>query len=426
MSNQTTPKICDEYFKYLEKYKKEYGDNTCVFMQIGSFYEIYNIKERISNLNEVAGLLNIQVTKKNKNIDTVDSSNPYMAGFPKVAISKFLSILLDNGYTVVVIDQEQTKSVLGKIKRFVSGIYSPSIRPSDMIGDENNLASVFVEMYSSGISYSFLNFNMSTNTFDVYERNIEIEGNEKIKTIVQSMFDDLYRIIIRYNIKELIVNIIKEPDVEENRLDKEYMCEYFNLFDSVIHWNVIEKEDKVSEKYKLYTQYKKIDFQNEYLKKVYKHVNFGLLDPIEFFDLEMYQTSIINIIYLLNFISRHDEKYIEAIAQPKITNEVSHLILEMNTLQQLNIIPDKSSHKFGSLFNVINKTQTAIGKRGLKSLLCKPFKDVSVIKKRYNLSKNIEEYINKNKKNHLEKYLSEICDFERLHRTRILQFAFNI
>ena len=420
-------KIGDEYFDYYLKYQKEYGENICIFMQIGSFYEMQMVKnenENIGNIDEIARILNIQVTKRNKSIDKVDRSNPYMAGFPKIAISKFLPILLDNGYTVILIDQDQ--KVNNKvINRTVSGIYSPSIRPLEynITTDDNNLASIFVELYPNGISYSFLNINMTTNTFDIYEQNIELNEIDKLRGLIQTMLDDIYRIKIRYNLKELIINIISEIEIPENLTDtilnKEYLYQYFDLSNGVVHWSCINKLDK-SEEYKEYTQCKKINFQNEFLKRVYKHVNFGLLEPIESFDLEFYQTSIMNIIYSINFISRHDQKYIEGLAIPKITNEFSHLILEMNTLQQLNIIPDKSNHKFGSLFNVINKTQTAIGKRGLKNLLCKPYKDYDTINQKYLLSKSVEDFMSRDK-NKLEKILGEISDFERLHRKLTLK-----
>ena len=45
MSNKSS--ILNDYYKYTSDYKKEYGENTVVFMQVGSFYEIYGIKENV-------------------------------------------------------------------------------------------------------------------------------------------------------------------------------------------------------------------------------------------------------------------------------------------------------------------------------------------------------------------------------------------
>ena len=74
-------------------------------------------------------------------------------------------------------------------------------------------------------------------------------------------------------------------------------------------------------------------------------------------------------------MSKHDLKYISTLNIPNIVNESNHLILELDTLSQLNI--DKG------VFNIINHTKTVIGKRYLHSLLCKPFKNPKEIEERY-------------------------------------------
>ena len=35
--------LLDQYLKYCEQYELEYGDKTAVFMEVGSFMEIYGI-----------------------------------------------------------------------------------------------------------------------------------------------------------------------------------------------------------------------------------------------------------------------------------------------------------------------------------------------------------------------------------------------
>ena len=98
--------IHDEYLFYQEKYEKKYGKNkTIVFMQVGSFHEAYGTDTRGYNLTEISELLNIILTKKDKKIKQVNEKNPYMLGFPSVALSKYLKVLIDNGFTVVIIDQ---------------------------------------------------------------------------------------------------------------------------------------------------------------------------------------------------------------------------------------------------------------------------------------------------------------------------------
>lgn len=411
---QINKTIADDYFEYYNKYTEEYGEKTCIMMQIGSFYEmqmINNENEKIGNLQEVCSLLNIQITKKNKSVEGVDRSNPYFAGFPKHSITKFLPILLDNNYTVVLIEQSESK-VGNKQKRYVSGIYSPGIRPLDIINDDSekvdtsNLTSILIELNTGikkSVVYSICNINMSTNIFDVYEAGYDIINNNMG---YESLLDEIYRILIRYGSKEIIFNIICKDIPKQFR--KEFLTEYFDLYNKSIHWNFINEDD--IDGYSRYKEYSKIDYQNVFLRRVYKNINFGLLEPLEYLELEYLQCTSLNCIYILQFISRHDIKYIENICKPKIINEYNYLTLELNTIGQLNILPtDNNNNKYASLYNVINKTKTSIGRRGLKNLLCKPYKLKEEILKRYRLSELLDRYT-KNKE--LEKLLLEINDFK--------------
>ena len=102
--------LIDDYINYQLKYQSKYGDKTVILMQVGSFFEAYaidNDKEKINidNLNQICDLMNIQISRKNKNIIENSRSNPLMAGFPLFAIEKFIQILMNHGYTVVLIEQ---------------------------------------------------------------------------------------------------------------------------------------------------------------------------------------------------------------------------------------------------------------------------------------------------------------------------------
>lgn len=407
-------KIVDEYLNYYTTYSKEYGEKTCILLNVGSFYEMEMVKnevESIGNLDEVCEILNIQMTKKNKSIETVDRNNPYFAGFPTHSLPKFLPILLDNGYTVVVIDQEEGNQT-GRKKRKVSGIYSPSIQPLNLEdksgGDGNSLLSILLEIYNETITYSVININITTNTVDLYS------GGQSCGN-VESVLDDIYRMSLRYNVKEMLIRIVNLANSGKipKQFSKTYMSEYFDVNDTSIQWQFLSKELKESKEFVEYLELNKVDHQNKYLRKIYQHVSFGLLEPVEYFELARNQSDVINLIYTLQFIAKHDEKYVKNIGVPNIVHEYDYLLLEMNTLQQLNVLPSKvTNSRYGSLFSVINKTKTTIGRRGLKKLLSKPFKDIRQIQERYELSDALEAFKESDLPN---------CDFERLHRKMGLQ-----
>ena len=55
------------YFKIQELFDKKYGENALVLMEIGTFFEVYEVnneKEKIGKAKEIAELLNIQLTRK--------------------------------------------------------------------------------------------------------------------------------------------------------------------------------------------------------------------------------------------------------------------------------------------------------------------------------------------------------------------------
>src|SRR5437879_1689522 len=103
MSNTS---ITNEYLNYYENYCKKYGvDRTLVLMQVGSFYESYATEKRGPNLHDVANTINVVCTRRDKSIPEINEKNPYMMGFPMISAQKYINMLINNGYTLVMVDQ---------------------------------------------------------------------------------------------------------------------------------------------------------------------------------------------------------------------------------------------------------------------------------------------------------------------------------
>ena len=90
--------ILKEYIELHDKYKKKYGENTVVLMEVGSFFELYAVINDEVNIGPdiyhiCQNILQIAVTKRNKKIQEVNFSNYLQGGFPNVAIQKFENIL---------------------------------------------------------------------------------------------------------------------------------------------------------------------------------------------------------------------------------------------------------------------------------------------------------------------------------------------
>ncbi|MFO0006156.1 MAG: DNA mismatch repair protein, partial [bacterium] len=94
-----------EYEEYVTKYVSEFGKNTVVLYRCGGFYEIYSIDDGLVDMKNICDLLNIQMSRRNKSILEVNRVNTLMAGFPAHALQKFVNILVDENFTVVIVDQ---------------------------------------------------------------------------------------------------------------------------------------------------------------------------------------------------------------------------------------------------------------------------------------------------------------------------------
>ena len=73
--------IIDDYLELQQKYEKQYGPHTVVLMEVGSFYELYGVNNRehnIGKVEEIASLLDVQMTRKNKKILENSFKNPLL------------------------------------------------------------------------------------------------------------------------------------------------------------------------------------------------------------------------------------------------------------------------------------------------------------------------------------------------------------
>jgi DNA mismatch repair ATPase MutS len=136
-----TKNIHSIYLDMQEQYTNRYGEKTLVLMQIGGFHEAYGTKTRGHDLFKIGSMLNMICTKKNKEIDEISEECPYMLGFPSIAKHKYIKILVDNGFTVIIVDQTSPPP---KPKREVTGIYSPGTY-IDTTADTNYMISFFIE-----------------------------------------------------------------------------------------------------------------------------------------------------------------------------------------------------------------------------------------------------------------------------------------
>jgi DNA mismatch repair protein MutS len=412
--------ITDEYIGYHEKYEKIYGKNrSIVLMQVGSFHEAYATDCRGPNLFTISDILNIVCTRKDKSQNEISEKNPYMLGFPSVSLSKFLKILIDCKYTVIVIDQTTPPP---NPLREVTGVYSPSTFIENTSSEDNKyLMIIYIEINQSinttnknNISIGMSCIDVSTGFINYYETHGTglIDENEAIEECQRyyHFFRPVELIIYEINNKEL------EKDINKQEINnKQTENKILNKLDIIPNQTLFFYR-------KINPSYTKLSYQNMMFKKVYTNTD-NLISPIENLELEKYPYAIISLIIGLDYIHQHNNNLLKELHIPQYFNEHKYMILGNNAQYQLNIVDyynyEIINTKYQSLNDVINSCCTPMGKRKLKMRLCSPFTNINTIQNYYDIT---EKILVNNFDNSIRDNLKGILDIERLLRKIVIKY----
>ncbi len=371
--------LTEAYFKIQEAVEEKYGGDSIVFMEIGTFFEVYEVNneiEQIGKAKEVAELLNIQLTRKNKNIIENDRKNPLMAGVPAVSFEKHLSrILQKEKYTIVIIKQV---GLPPKVKRVVESIISPGTNFDYVVSsDENYITSIFIDKIKQNYLVGFSSIDVTTG---------KCYYNEVYGTSEDAMFglDEVFNYLIVNRSSEVIVTFL------DKEINQKEILDYLELSHKPHHIN---------------TSREKIAYQNELFKSVFEIES--LLSPIEEMDMEHFPLASESLAVLIDFVIEHDSQIVQKLSRPVKLDITKYLYLGNSALEQLNIV----SKSAPSVLNIIDFTATAMGRRLLKERLSHPIKDKDELNRRYKLSKDLFDYVQV-----IQESLSQIYDIERLSR----------
>ena len=379
--------IVDDYFNYYKKYKKIYGNKTVILMQVGSFFELYETtkSDSITNIKNVAELLNIHVTRRSKD-------EAFMAGFPEFSLTKYIQLLVDYKYIVVLIEQTTPPP---HPKREVTEIFSPSTYIEGIKKSDNNfILSIYLE---KSIYKEKNNYMLSLSLIDYSTGTTKIFQNQFLNSNIQVVYENMYRHLESYNPSEILFYYVCLNDFEERFIKS-------NLDNDSRLLHIYNKEPN--------KEFFKASYQNDFLNKIYKIES--MLNPIEYLYLEYYQYAIVSLILLINFTENHNNNIIKNLNYPEIINENNNLILYNDAMYQLNILHHHKQGKINSLYDILNQyNYTSIGKRLLKERLLHPNTNIQKLNKYY---ETIESCLNMTYITNCNNILKEIVDIERLQR----------
>jgi DNA mismatch repair protein MutS len=368
------------YFELQRLFEKKYGSNALVLMEVGTFFEVYEVnndEEKIGKAKEISEILNIQLTRKNKNILENSVENPLMAGVPAVSFDKHLArIVSEQKYTIAVVKQ---RGVPPNVSRYLDVVISPGTN-FDFVqtSDENFLSALVIDKNKDIFSVGYSAIDVTTGK--CYYSEVHSTSEDKSFAL-----DEAFNYMNMYKTSEVVLSLL-DKSISENEIVR-----YLELSNKTYHIRDFRA---------------KIAYQNELFKNVFGIES--LLSPIEHLDIETAPLASESLAFLIDFVIEHDSKIIEKLLPPTKLDVGKYVYLGNNALEQLNII--ETPHNI-SLQKIITQTSTAMGKRLLKERLTNPIKDYKEILRRQSLSIELFDYYNP-----IDKELAKVYDIARLGR----------
>ena len=386
--------LFQQYFSLQSQYEQKYGENTVVLMQIGKFYEIFsyphpNTHKILGKASELCTILNMQLAR-NKNAADLSFTNPNMIGFPytdnEQIYQRHINVLINNNYTVVRVDQDPNNPK----SRSVSSIHSPGRPLVNERPNSNFIISVYLYFNNDiidSIGLSVIDISIG-NSF-VYE----------ISSDNHTIIEDCIQFIQCFNPTEIIINY---ESSDNSLITENSICQILNITCNKIYFNTFISFIK---------EFKNAEIQKTKLNNYFKLNNeYGALDIL---NLYKYYNATISYLILLEFLNEDNSILLDNIDHPHYFNQTDYFILEHNCISQLNILSNNSIYhsKFSSLFDVLNKTSTAMGFRLLQYRISRPIIKPELLEHRYNI---IKSFIGTS--NQYSPHISNIIDLDRFHR----------
>jgi DNA mismatch repair protein MutS len=383
----------DLYQSTYEKYTELYGEHVCVFLQKGSFYELYGIYDPVADrqentVKEVADLLDLRLKVYPCGVSSTKTG--YFGGVPEDSIHKWAGRLCSQGWTCILIDQVKDGDKVSH--RSVSRVLSPGTHVENECADESMyVLSIWIDAKPDLASPPTIGISaIETTTAQIIHFEQEATGQ------LQSWHADMAaQFSSTFLAKEVIItwngNPLFCPEEQSLRI-------IFEIPTRVpIYLKTTEKEP-IGDHFARET----------YLARFFKQE--GMLPLRIYTSLNDKPCAEYSLIQLFSFIENHDSRLIERLQVPYHWNPENVMCVLNHAMEQLNI---RSSTDDFTVEKMMNKCFTAVGKRAFKQLIQTPYSDSETIRKSHDSITWLMAY---DQRKNLEACLKSMCDIARLNR----------
>lgn len=349
--------MMQQYFSIKEQYK------DCILLyRLGDFYEMF-----FDDALTASKALEIALTGR----DCGQEEKAPMCGVPHHAVDNYISKLIENGYKVAICEQiEDTSASKGIVKRDVVRVITPGTVIDQSMLDEkanNYLCCTYIEN-GFGMSYVDVSTGDLYVTENVYNDNLDLQ-NKPEYILLKEELD-------KVNPSEIISNSYTNNDL----LNSKITCT-----DNIL--SVLE--------------YKEI---------ILNHFNVVSLDSLGISENKL---AIMSLGMLINYLNQTQKISLDHINKIFFYNVGEYLNIDSNTRKNLELIETVRGKKgSGTLYHILDNTQTAMGGRQLKKWIEEPLKNINSITDRLD---SVDELYNRVIiSNNIKGYLKNVYDIERL------------
>lgn len=430
-----------------------------------------------NNFYELADAMNLMITHRGKGVDGSEA-NPHMAGFPTGSLVKYSNMLLAKDFSVVVCDQDSEDSDGRGKQRSITEVLTPGTIFKSNSLTANKLIILYVENQNpknlitridrADLCIGICAMNVLTGETTLFDMQISPSNSKVAK---QYNLEEIYRFIHSNNCRELVIHLknfnsdggnrdkpytpssVKAPEVCITKLSKNYGSNEVKSnevkSDSLnsggkdndrnngcendgANGNYFEEIERYFRETLALDQYfvqqftfNQVDdnwlsprYQKNVIEKLFEN-RFSMIT----LELEYITSAVVAYLIAIEHVRQRNPALIKHLPKPNLWRSDNIMILTHNAIQQLELSPSTSinsnnvnSHdKKLTLFDIVDNTTTAEGKRQLEQLLFTPFYDPLTLKTKHN---QVECMINKGKEfiDNLSKQLRSTCDFKKFHR----------
>ena len=354
--------------QYLEIKRK--NPNVLLLYRLGDFYETFFEDAEIMARE-------LELTLTGKDAGPVLGRVP-LAGIPTKALNNYVGKLIEKGYKAAVCEQlEDPKAAKGLVKRGIVRILtSGTLTDSNLLEQNSNnyICAIFKEKENYGFAYT----DISTGEFKATQASLNLILSElaRIKPVEI--------VAPAVNQKLMPFQIVPEQvaDLPEE-ITSIYKC-------SLLPKSVFEE-----------------NFAQTNLKAVFK------TDTLDSMGYKDYPLAFRASAAVLGYIWENLKDSFPLFDKIETYELSEYMMIDANTRKNLELTETlREKNKYGSLLWAIDKTQTNMGARLLKSWICQPLKNTNEIRYRQNI---VEELFDNNDvRLGLTDVLKNIYDIQRL------------